>query len=372
MDSTPRLQKSNRFACLPIEEVEEPSTVPTHESTTPDVQKPEPATAPIDPTAEPAQPTHRIRLARWEKRLPHQYVVAAAPSALSLDLPVELETTDTQEIVGVTALVDSGATGLFIHPDFVKKHRLTTRPLARPIPVRNVDGTTNTSGGVSEIVDIVLRYQGHTERAIYAVIGIGSQDMILGFPWLKEHNPEIDWATKEVKMSQCPQRCQHCREEVKVERKDRAKNRARTQKCRAGGIPHADLELEEVPETLPNFDFRSATDAHTWGPEPDPEMTPGPDAVEDGDRIFATALHPDPPTAEDIRASQTTSQRLAQAFAANEPTRSFRDAVPAHLHDFEDIFAKSSFDALPDQKLWATPSRPIARYTHLRRTSSRN
>ena len=297
-------------------------------------------------------PIHRIRLSSWERRLPRQYVVAASPSALSLELAVEVETTDTQEVKSVTALVDSGATGLFIHPDFVKRHRLTTRPLARPIPVRNVDGTANTSGGVSEIVDIVLRYQGHTERAIFAVIGIGAQDMILGFPWLKEHNPEIDWATKEVKMSRCPQRCLHCREEVRVERKARARDRARTQKCRAGGVPITDLELEDVPESLPNFDFRATSDAHNWGPDPDPESVPGSDTIEVGDRIFATALHPEPPTAADIRASQTTSQRLAQAFAANEPSRSFRDAVPAHLHDFEDVFAKSSFDVLPDRKLW--------------------
>ena len=147
--------------------------------------------------------------------------------------------------------------------------------------------------------------------------------MILGFPWLKEHNPEIDWATKEVKMSRCPQRCLHCREEVKVERKSRAKDRARNRKCRAGGIPFTDLELEDVPEALPNFDFRASNNAHNWGPDPDPESATRSDTLEDGDRIFATALHPEPLTAANIRASQTTSQRLAQAFAANEPSRSF-------------------------------------------------
>ena len=144
VNSTPRLQDSNRFACLPIEEVEEPSTPLTHESTTtnPDVQNSEKTPPPIntesttESVTDSARPTpiHRIRLSSWEKRLPRQYVVAASPSALSLELPVEVETTDTQEVKSVTALVDSGATGLFIHPDFVKRHRLTTRPLARPIP----------------------------------------------------------------------------------------------------------------------------------------------------------------------------------------------------------------------------------------------
>ena len=56
--------------------------------------------------------------------------------------------------------------------------------------------------------------------------------------------------------------------------------------------------------------------------------------------------------AEEIRASQTTSQRLAQAFAANAQPRTFRDAVPNHLHDFEDVFSKASFDSLPERKQW--------------------
>ena len=31
--------------------------------------------------------------------------------------------------------------------------------------------------------------------------------MILGMPWLRHHNPEIDWKTGEVKMTRCPDEC---------------------------------------------------------------------------------------------------------------------------------------------------------------------
>ena len=30
----------------------------------------------------------------------------------------------------------------------------------------------------------------------------------------------------------------------------------------------------------------------------------------------------------------------------------FGESVPTHLHDFEDLFAKLSFDQLPDRKIW--------------------
>ena len=42
------------------------------------------------------------------------YVITSTLSANSLDIKVEIVTTDTQEIMSVKALIDSRATGLFI------------------------------------------------------------------------------------------------------------------------------------------------------------------------------------------------------------------------------------------------------------------
>ena len=43
-----------------------------------------------------------------------------------------------------------------------------------------------------EIVDMILWYNGHMERTSFAVTNLGKQDIVLGFTWLQEHNPEID------------------------------------------------------------------------------------------------------------------------------------------------------------------------------------
>ncbi|GLB40103.1 putative transposition, RNA-mediated [Lyophyllum shimeji] len=166
------------------------------------------------------------------------------PSRNSLSLAVEVETTDTQEILGLKALLDSGASGLFLHIRFVCEHGLTTRTLSRPIPVNNIDGTANAAGAITEVVDLVLWYNGHLERVVFAVTDLGEQDMILGYTWLKEHNPEIDWAAGTVSMSRCPARCQTCREEVKVERKARAKTRVAMRACRSSGIPAPNEQAE--------------------------------------------------------------------------------------------------------------------------------
>ncbi|KAG5715768.1 hypothetical protein E4T56_gene13721 [Termitomyces sp. T112] len=52
----------------------------------------------------------------------------------------------------------------------------------------------------------------------------------------------------------------------------------------------------------------------------------------------------------EIKASQTTSQWLAQAFATNAMPQEFWDVVPLYLHAFEDVFSKASFDSLPECK----------------------
>jgi len=104
---------------------------------------------------------------------------------------VEIVTTDTQQLISFMALLDCGATGLFGRSRLVDRNRITTRTLSRPIPVYNIDGTLNEAGSIQEVVDVVLRYRDHSERVQFAVTGLGKQDAILGYTWLKEHNPEL-------------------------------------------------------------------------------------------------------------------------------------------------------------------------------------
>ncbi|GLB45800.1 putative zinc ion binding [Lyophyllum shimeji] len=307
------------------------------------------------PTSDVPEITITVRcrrgLPRWEKRLPRSFTLAATPSQNSLILGVEVMTTDTQEILGLKALLDSGASGLFLHIRFVREHGITTRTLSRPISVKNVDGTANAAGAITEVVDLVLRYNGHSERVVFAVTDLGEQDMILGYTWLKEHNPEIDWAAGTVSMSRCPSRCLTCQEEVKVERKARTKTHAAICACRSGGVPAPEPELDDIPELFPDPDCEDDI-----APRANPETDPVPgsedaDTMEEGDQSLATALF-GYLAAEEIRASQTTSQRLAEAFARNSAPKDFRDAVPDYLHDFEDVFSKAAFDELPERKQW--------------------
>ena len=109
---------------------------------------------------------------------------------------------------------------VFVDRDYVKANRLTTRTLSAPILVYNVDGSLNEASSVTEVVDLILRYNGHSERALFAVTALGKQELILGLSWLKTHNPEIDrLSDHEVKMSRCPPNCctgTGCRDEART------------------------------------------------------------------------------------------------------------------------------------------------------------
>jgi hypothetical protein len=288
--------------------------------------------------AEAEKKVRRRKKKKWERRLPKEMILAATPGSRSLKLQVEVQTTDTQEIKSAKALVDCGASGLFANRRYIDREKLNTRVLEEPILVRNVDGTPNEAGPITEILDVMLRYKGHAERAVFAVTSIGDQDLILGLPWLKEHNPEVDWKTEEVKMSRCPERCQTCREEVREEKRIRRAEERRTEKCREGPMPETEVELEDVPELGPDSDDDEEDD------DEDEE-----EEIEEGDRVFATGLSED---AEEIRATGNISQRLAEAFHRNSAPKDFRDAVPDYLQDFEKVFSKESFDALPERKPW--------------------
>jgi len=146
---------------------------------------------------------------KWEKRLPKLLSISALDArGTSLLLPVEIGTTDTSELHSIKALLDSRATGSFIDRDFVCSKGINTRTLSRNIPVFNVDGSSNEAGQISEVIDVLLRYKTHSERMLLAVSGLGKQSLILGYNWLKDHNPKVDWEKGEVEMTRCPLQCE--------------------------------------------------------------------------------------------------------------------------------------------------------------------
>jgi len=58
------------------------------------------------------------------------------------------------------------------------------------------------------------------------------------------------------------------------------------------------------------------------------------------------------PEAEQIRATASISQRLAEGFRRNSTLTTFDEHIPPHLQHFHSVFSKDSFDELPEMKPW--------------------
>lgn len=88
-------------------------------------------------------------------------------------------------------MIDSGATGNFIHPATVSGFGFVTRVKDVPRPLFTVDGTPIKGGAVTEEVHLSLSIGDHIEQISLDVTNIGDNDLILGIPWLKRHDPHI-------------------------------------------------------------------------------------------------------------------------------------------------------------------------------------
>jgi len=146
---------------------------------------------------------------KWERRLPKLFSISALNAqGTSLLLPVEIRTMDTSKLYSVKALLDSKATGSFINRDFIYSKGINTQTFLCNILVFNVDGSPNEAGQISEVMDILLHYKTYSERMLLAISGLGKQSLILGYNWLKDHNPKIDWEKGKVEMTCCPLQCE--------------------------------------------------------------------------------------------------------------------------------------------------------------------
>jgi len=91
------------------------------------------------------------------------------------------------------ALLDSRATENFLDLQAWKELRIGRFQLEKPVPVRNVDGTSNSAGHIKHFCWLKVRIKKCEKRMKFFLTNLGNNRFILGYPFLKEFNPRIDW-----------------------------------------------------------------------------------------------------------------------------------------------------------------------------------
>ena len=120
---------------------------------------------------------------------------------------IGLEKINIQEGVTVEVLLDNGTMSLAMSSEFAQKQGFKLKRLEKPMYVRNIDRSLNRKESIEQTVEVNIYYQKHRKRTEIDVIGEQKWTVILGMPWLAHHNPKIDWRTREVKITRCPEEC---------------------------------------------------------------------------------------------------------------------------------------------------------------------
>jgi predicted aspartyl protease len=92
-----------------------------------------------------------------------------------------------------TAIVDCGATENFIDERYAKQNNIPLRRKAIPHRVLVVDGREVANRPVTHDGLVDLTINNHYETIRLYCITIGNSPIIVGLPWLRRHNPSINW-----------------------------------------------------------------------------------------------------------------------------------------------------------------------------------
>jgi hypothetical protein len=105
-----------------------------------------------------------------------------------------------------TAMVDSGAMGNFIHLRFVREHNLVTKERT-PLTINNVNG--HLLSHVDQQVEVQMEVGHHSETLTFDVAPLGGNNIILGLPWLQQHDPQLQWSSGKVTFTSdyCEEHC---------------------------------------------------------------------------------------------------------------------------------------------------------------------
>jgi hypothetical protein len=195
------------------------------------------------------------------------------------------------------AMVDSGATALFIGEAFTRRHKMFLEPLVKPIKLLNIDRTLNKAGSIHYKMRLILRTGTKEKKFEFLVTDCSLETIVLGLPWLRIMNPDIDWAKGEL----------HIWDEKGVD-------------------PPSDSWQPEI--------FRIATN-HM-------------------DRRILLAERILGHTIDEVwcAAGFTYSQAIAEQQAKAKGKRTFEEMVPSHYCDYARVFSDEAASRLPQHQPW--------------------
>ena len=111
---------------------------------------------------------------------------------------VKIQLHGDRELVTINAMIDSGVTEDFIDREVCNKHGIKMIKAENPRGIHLADGKPSAMGPVTYMTKVPMDISSHWELATCHVANLQNHEVILGMPWLREHNPTIDWNDKRI------------------------------------------------------------------------------------------------------------------------------------------------------------------------------
>jgi len=111
---------------------------------------------------------------------------------------VKIQPHGEKKSVTINAMVDSGATEDLIDRQVCNKHRIKMSKAKNPREIYLADRKPSAMGPVTPMTKVPIDISSHRELATFQVANLPNHEVILGMPWLREHNPTIDSNDKRI------------------------------------------------------------------------------------------------------------------------------------------------------------------------------
>ena len=132
----------------------------------------------------------------WSPNVQVSCVIVCDPNISALTILITINTKDKS--IETIALIDCRAEGIFIHKKLVKQHQLLTYMLNKLIIAWNMDNTINKEDVITRYTKLNLELNTIDDQLL--ITNTGKSLIILGLPWLKQVNPQIDWANGSIEL----------------------------------------------------------------------------------------------------------------------------------------------------------------------------
>jgi hypothetical protein len=229
-----------------------------------------------------------------------------------------------KKTVETLGLVDSGAGGKFIDQNYAKKEGFKLHALETPIQAYNVDGTKNKRGTIKAYVKLDMEINGRKQRTQLLVTGLGKERIILGFPWLNEQNPEINWRTGKFSW----------RKEKRFFFNDknlRGQELAKKLSRRATRTPVTITEEEDIEAHLNS----------TQNPLKDDELS-----------LLIATITGDTDNEIWINSKSTTATQIQADINSKRKVLPLEEQIPKEFHEFLDVFSEEKAARFPEPRSW--------------------